>query len=226
MMRSLGLLLSFGLLVSSTAVAQECFPECRDGYLCHEGQCIESCNPPCKDGKVCTKGGQCAPDVAAAPSTKTDVESTAPIPDGSIVSFGVGPTIGEFYGGIVEFEVDMRNLAVQFEGGGGINGDGNSCIYGGLSAGKRSFFNSTSASRGTLFIGAFGGYLSENEEIEYALAGLKLMTGYSTFASSGMSAGVDIGFKVGYRTQLSDTEYGEDYSGITGGLEARYRFGF
>jgi hypothetical protein len=71
MMRSLGLLLSFGLLVTSTAVAQECFPECRDGYLCHEGQCIESCNPPCKDGKVCTKGGQCAPDVATAPTCFT-----------------------------------------------------------------------------------------------------------------------------------------------------------
>ena len=26
----------------------ECFPECRTGYLCHQGECISACNPPCE----------------------------------------------------------------------------------------------------------------------------------------------------------------------------------
>lgn len=42
------------------ALAQDaCFPDCREGYLCHEGACISACNPPCDDGERCTDEGEC-----------------------------------------------------------------------------------------------------------------------------------------------------------------------
>lgn len=41
--------------------ASGCFPTCRDGFLCHEGQCISACNPPCADGELCVEGRACVP---------------------------------------------------------------------------------------------------------------------------------------------------------------------
>ena len=55
-------------LPSARAQANDCVPPCRDGYLCHEGQCIEACNPPCPDGEQCVGGGQCVPKEAVEPS--------------------------------------------------------------------------------------------------------------------------------------------------------------
>jgi hypothetical protein len=37
----------------------ECFPACRKGYVCHEGQCVSKCNPPCPDNALCTDSGAC-----------------------------------------------------------------------------------------------------------------------------------------------------------------------
>src|ERR1700690_1205196 len=41
------------------APAADCFPPCRQGYLCHAGQCILACNPACGAGQICTSQGQC-----------------------------------------------------------------------------------------------------------------------------------------------------------------------
>lgn len=38
-----------------------CFPPCRDGFMCHSGQCISACNPPCPDGSQCAGHGRCEP---------------------------------------------------------------------------------------------------------------------------------------------------------------------
>lgn len=81
-MRSGGWMLAFWLSSSAIAFAQEaalpplappsapaaieCFPACRAGYLCHQGQCISACNPVCEAGQVCTPEGQCA---VSAPAT-------------------------------------------------------------------------------------------------------------------------------------------------------------
>jgi hypothetical protein len=46
--------------------APSCFPACRTGYLCHEGQCLSACNPPCGVGESCTAAGECHP--AAVPT--------------------------------------------------------------------------------------------------------------------------------------------------------------
>ncbi len=38
----------------------ECFPPCRSGYLCHNGDCISKCNPPCPEDMVCCDDGECS----------------------------------------------------------------------------------------------------------------------------------------------------------------------
>jgi hypothetical protein len=67
--------------------------------------------------------------------------------------------------------------------------------------------------------------MNEYDDYEYMLVGAKIMTGYTTFSTDRVFWGIDIGLKVGYRMQFIDDEYGDNYSGISGGLEARYRFG-
>ena len=57
------------------ATAAQCVPDCRDGYICHEGQCISACNPPCGAGLTCTGDGQC---VAAPSSAPTSSPATVP----------------------------------------------------------------------------------------------------------------------------------------------------
>jgi len=48
-----------------------CFPPCRSGYLCHNGECISRCNPPCPQDQKCTDSGECVPNTAppARPSS-------------------------------------------------------------------------------------------------------------------------------------------------------------
>lgn len=50
-----------GSLLASVASAQTCVPSCRDGYMCHQGQCISACNPSCGPEERCTGAGVCAP---------------------------------------------------------------------------------------------------------------------------------------------------------------------
>jgi hypothetical protein len=47
--------------------AQECFPKCRSGYLCHEGACITGCNPACADDEKCTAEGECVAKATPTP---------------------------------------------------------------------------------------------------------------------------------------------------------------
>lgn len=48
-----------GTLAATTAQAKDCVPACRDGYICHQGQCVTACNPPCAEDEQCTAGAQC-----------------------------------------------------------------------------------------------------------------------------------------------------------------------
>jgi len=75
------------LFAASTAAAQdaapvpaarECFPECRSGYLCHEGVCITGCNPPCGDDEKCTVEGECVAKASTPPSPPPVLVSPAP----------------------------------------------------------------------------------------------------------------------------------------------------
>jgi hypothetical protein len=52
---------------NSGASKEECFPPCRAGFFCHNGNCISSCNPPCRPNEIC-KNGDCVP----APSSSSN----------------------------------------------------------------------------------------------------------------------------------------------------------
>lgn len=45
----------------ATAAAQQgdCYPPCRAGFLCHQGQCVSACNPPCAASELCAPTGEC-----------------------------------------------------------------------------------------------------------------------------------------------------------------------
>jgi hypothetical protein len=45
----------------TTATSAACYPACREGFTCHQGQCISLCNPPCPDGLECVEGRRCEP---------------------------------------------------------------------------------------------------------------------------------------------------------------------
>lgn len=49
----------------------ECFPACREGFLCSAGQCVEACNPPCGEGFACSAAGSCEA-VPGAPGATAD----------------------------------------------------------------------------------------------------------------------------------------------------------
>jgi hypothetical protein len=38
---------------------KECFPKCREGYFCSNGECISKCNPPCPENMTCGDDGEC-----------------------------------------------------------------------------------------------------------------------------------------------------------------------
>jgi hypothetical protein len=43
-----------------------CYPACRDGFTCHQGQCVSLCNPPCPEGLECMEGRRCEPPLPGA----------------------------------------------------------------------------------------------------------------------------------------------------------------
>jgi hypothetical protein len=46
---------------SSSGGDRGCFPPCRKGFTCHNGQCVSLCNPPCEQGMECGEDGNCHP---------------------------------------------------------------------------------------------------------------------------------------------------------------------
>jgi hypothetical protein len=80
-----------------------CFPQCRSGYLCHEGQCLSACNPPCDAGQACTAAGECAAvaPVVVAPSVESQGASSAP------AAADPGWARGAFYLGVASVALDV-----------------------------------------------------------------------------------------------------------------------
>lgn len=52
----------------ANADARACFPACRDGFTCYQGQCVSLCNPACPAGLECVEGRRCEPPVPGARS--------------------------------------------------------------------------------------------------------------------------------------------------------------
>jgi hypothetical protein len=61
-MRFIGIVLvMFCTQAFSQNDTSQCFPKCRAGFICHNGQCISLCNPPCPEGMLCTSDMTCVP---------------------------------------------------------------------------------------------------------------------------------------------------------------------
>ena len=56
---------------------EECFPQCRSGYICHDGECVSLCNPPCSQGEVCVEG-ECVPASEVVPSVPNSQNREVP----------------------------------------------------------------------------------------------------------------------------------------------------
>lgn len=50
---------------SSESNTSRCFPPCRKGFFCSDGQCVSKCNPPCPEGLDCWDDAECRPSSAA-----------------------------------------------------------------------------------------------------------------------------------------------------------------
>jgi hypothetical protein len=50
------------------APATLCYPQCRSGYQCLQGECRPVCNPACEPGFLCSPGGQCVHMQPSAPA--------------------------------------------------------------------------------------------------------------------------------------------------------------
>jgi hypothetical protein len=50
-----------GSPAAAEALRGECFPACREGFVCSESRCVSLCNPPCPDEQTCVGGVRCEP---------------------------------------------------------------------------------------------------------------------------------------------------------------------
>ncbi len=66
------LLISVLLAAPFSALAQECRPTCRTGFVCVDGVCVSECNPPCAAGEVCKKGDCHVRGTARAPHARPE----------------------------------------------------------------------------------------------------------------------------------------------------------
>ncbi|MET0592184.1 MAG: hypothetical protein ABW133_05765 [Polyangiaceae bacterium] len=68
----------------------ECFPACRQGYVCHLRQCISACNPPCPSGQTCVAGQRCEMILSSSPIPEPPLPppSTRGFADRSFVMLG------------------------------------------------------------------------------------------------------------------------------------------
>jgi hypothetical protein len=65
--------------VEAPVASAECIPNCRSGFLCHQGQCVSRCNPACAAGERCLANGECeAPAPPAAQPTFVPMPNPPP----------------------------------------------------------------------------------------------------------------------------------------------------
>lgn len=63
-------------LIANAQNSKECFPPCRTGYFCHEGNCISKCNPPCPSNQKCNDEGECIEVDSSLTKTPSDKTNT------------------------------------------------------------------------------------------------------------------------------------------------------
>jgi hypothetical protein len=80
------------------ASAAACFPECRAGYFCNMGTCVQRCNPPCGANQICTDTGACVT------ATETTAPGVTPNDDLGPKNFAIGAGPGIAFAGSIDYE--------------------------------------------------------------------------------------------------------------------------
>ncbi len=106
--------------VSTTAQAQTCVPECRDGFTCVDGECVSACNPPCNEGERCSGDGFCVADTSPAAAAAASADGNLELRDANrlhvIFRIGAGGVIERFNGiGQTDDALATVGLTVRFE---------------------------------------------------------------------------------------------------------------
>ena len=121
----------------------QCYPACRPGFLCAEGQCISECNPPCPADQICSNGecelpNSAAPPPPVGPTTPAHgpppsaglPQPPAPAPaqtygdrryfvgaeehDGFMLRLALGMGFGQATFGTFDQELDLSGLSASF----------------------------------------------------------------------------------------------------------------
>lgn len=68
------------VLWAMPALAQDCVPACRSGFVCLQGLCKSRCNPACPSGTECLDTGECAPIAPPPPGAQSNQNQALPPP--------------------------------------------------------------------------------------------------------------------------------------------------
>jgi hypothetical protein len=70
-----------GPATPAPAAGAACFPACRDGFTCYQGQCISLCNPACPAGLECVEGRRCEPPLPHSSAARPYEPPPPPVKD-------------------------------------------------------------------------------------------------------------------------------------------------
>jgi hypothetical protein len=104
------------------SATDECFPECRSGFVCHQAQCVSLCNPPCSPDETCSAAIECVPKAVKVGSPEEFDEEPKYIHSGFFLRFTIGPgwssaerdaTDIEMSGGAAYFAFDIGGAPTE-----------------------------------------------------------------------------------------------------------------
>ena len=106
---------------SDAAWAQKCIPECRDGFVCVDGECVSACNPPCSEGERCSGDGFCIADTSQASRSSATSDGNQALRMANrlhlILRLGAGGTVERFndVSGLADDAAATVGLTIRFE---------------------------------------------------------------------------------------------------------------
>ena len=105
---------------STTAQAQSCVPDCREGFTCVDGECVSACNPPCNEGERCSGDGFCIADTSPAAAAAASSGGNPGLRDANrlhvIFRIGAGGVVERFNGvGTTDDALATVGLTIRFE---------------------------------------------------------------------------------------------------------------
>ncbi|MEM9071800.1 MAG: hypothetical protein AAGE52_25040 [Myxococcota bacterium] len=120
-----------GLLSFAAGASAQCYPECREGFVCSpEGQCVSICNPPCGAGEFCSADARCEPDASqtappqnyAPPPSNYAAPINGAVPEPAVENPAL--TAGGTFRLLANFDVGIGGTAtIDIDGFGEVEGD-------------------------------------------------------------------------------------------------------